>query len=389
MAALRRFAIVAPNFYPRTCGVGDHSARLAGELRKRGHEVTIYSRAPAAAHPDAPDIEAVGAAGRFPMAIARALGEAMAARAPTDVIVQFTPQMWDAWRFGSPALVWLAARARRAGARVTLIAHELHVPWQRRPDLITAAALQRVQLAALLAICHRVFVTTETRLPYVAPMLRLLGAAAPGVIRVGPNALPPATPGTAARAARAAQSPVIGVFSTGGAGKRLDVAMDAFARIAAELPEARMVLIGDLGGGDPARAAAVAADIARHPAGARVRVTGKLPLAGVAAEVAALDLYLFTMDTGVNTRSGTLPVALGSGVPVVGVVGADTDLMLFRDGENVGLARALDGAAFAEAALRLLRDPAAAARIADGGRRLYDEHLSWGRITDGLLAQLR
>ena len=149
------------------------------------------------------------------------------------------------------------------------------------------------------------------------------------------------------------------------------------------------MLIGDLGGGDPARAAAVTTEIARHPAGARVRTTGKRPLADVAAEVAALDLYLFTMDTGVNTRSGTLPVALGSGVPVVGVVGADTDLTVFRDGQNVLLARALDGAAFAEAALRLLRDPALAARIADGGRRLYAEHLTWERITDGLLAQLR
>jgi glycosyltransferase involved in cell wall biosynthesis len=108
----------------------------------------------------------------------------------------------------------------------------------------------------------------------------------------------------------------------------------------------------------------------------------------VARQVAALDVYLFPMDTGANTRSGTLPVALGSGLPVVATSGLETDAALFRDSENILMAPSLDGDAFGAAALRALRDPMLAARVGEGARRLYVEYLSWDRITDDLLARI-
>ena len=46
----------------------------------------------------------------------------------------------------------------------------------------------------------------------------------------------------------------------------------------------------------------------------------------------------------------------------------------------------MTGPAFAAAALRLLKDPARLARVGEGARRLYAEHLSWERIADRLLA---
>jgi glycosyltransferase involved in cell wall biosynthesis len=58
---------------------------------------------------------------------------------------------------------------------------------------------------------------------------------------------------------------------------------------------------------------------------------------------------------------------------------------LCRDGDNIAFARDLDGPAFAEASLRLLRDPALMARVGEGARRLYTAHLSWQRIADQLL----
>jgi glycosyltransferase involved in cell wall biosynthesis len=113
-----------------------------------------------------------------------------------------------------------------------------------------------------------------------------------------------------------------------------------------------------------------------------------LSLAEVSAEIAELDLYLFPMSTGANTRSGTLPAALGSGLPIVAVRGAETDDELFRDGDNVVFAQALTGGAFADAALRLIRDPALMERVTSGALRLYAEHLSWERIVDRFLAEL-
>jgi glycosyltransferase involved in cell wall biosynthesis len=379
----RRFVIVAPNYYPRVCGVGDHSARLGAELLRRGHEVTVFSRQPVEPHPEAPQVvDARGIPGALPVIIGQRIMAAIAELRPTDVIIQYTSQMWDAWRFGTPALALLAARAGRAGAKVTVIAHEPFVPWNRRPDLLWGALAQRASFAALLAASQQLFVTTETRAAAVASYCRAVRAAAPAVMRIGPNALPVPRPAAATHG-----SPLrIGVFSTAAVGKRFDVVLGAFERVASEFPTAELVLIGDLGPPGLATVREISDALARHPARDRIRVTGKLALRAIAAEVAALDVYLFPMNTGANTRSGTLPVALGSGLPTVSILGAESDPGLFRDGENIVVASALTADAFASATLRVLRDPALQARVREGARRFYEDYVSWERITDELLA---
>jgi glycosyltransferase involved in cell wall biosynthesis len=125
--------------------------------------------------------------------------------------------------------------------------------------------------------------------------------------------------------------------------------------------------------------------VAGHPAKDRIRVTGNLSLDEVGREISDLDIYLFPMEAGANTRSGTLPSALGCGLPTIATRGEDTDLALFRDGENIVFARDMSGPAFAEKALGLLGDRAAMTRVAEGARRLYDEDLSWVRIVDRFL----
>jgi glycosyltransferase involved in cell wall biosynthesis len=377
--ASRRFAFVTPNFHPRTCGVGDYSMRLAQELRARGLPVTIFTREPAVRNPDGPDVEVHGVPGARPLAVGRRLLPAILAAAPTDVVFQYTPQMWDASRFGSGAVPWLAARLRRAGARITLIAHELYIGYARpRPDLVVGSMLQRAQFAALLLSCHQSFVTTASRLPLIEPTCRALGLPAPGVLRVGANALPVAR-------RRPPGPPRIGLFSTAAVGKRFDLVLEAFAEIARERPDAELVLLGDLGPPDEPRIRAIHDAIRAHAAAPRIRATGKLPLAAVSQEIADLDVYLFPMDTGANTRSSTLPIALASGLPVVAFDGPETERRLFRDGENVLLAAELAAPSFARLTLRLLADPALAARVGAGARALFEEELAWPRIADRLL----
>jgi glycosyltransferase involved in cell wall biosynthesis len=382
MSAHRRFAFISPNFYPRVCGVGDHTARLADEMVRRGFEARVFSRAPAERHPEAKGPEVYGAPGKVPAMLALEIAKAVAAYRPTDVIVQYTPQMWDASRFGTPSLVWLIRRLRRGGARITLIAHELAIPWRRRPDLAVAALLQRLQLSALLKTADRFFVTTSTRAADVAPLCRLLSAPEPRVVRVGANALP-----VAHVDGPAAEGPRIGLFSTAAVGKRYDVILDAFARIASEFPSAELVLLGDLGPPTLPTVVQISTAISTHPFKARIRTTGRLPLAEISNELARLDLYLFPMNTGANTRSGTLPAALGSGVPVIAVRGIETDEALFTHDQNLVFADDLSGPAFARAALRVLRNPELRRTVADGGRRLYEEQMTWPRIVDQLLAE--
>jgi glycosyltransferase involved in cell wall biosynthesis len=375
--------MVTPNFHPRFCGVGDFSVRLGIELARRGHEVAFFSRSPAQPHPEAPGLAAHGIGGRFSTGIARGVGDAIEAFGATDVVIQYTAQMWDVWRFGSPAQVQLARRARRAGARVTLVAHELYIPYGPRPDLIAGASLQRLQFAAVMAHCDRIFVTTETRADEIRETCRVLGLPRPEVLRIGANALPaprrrpPADP----------RAPRLGVFSTAGAGKRFDVLLGAFEEIARAVPGAELVLIGALGAPEQPLVRKVLGELERHPARARIRLTGALPLAAVADEIADLDVYLHPMETGANTRSSTLPTAFGAGIPVVAVRGAETDASIFHDGENLLYAREMSGPAYAVAALRLLGDPALAGRLAEGARRLYAQHLAWDRVADHFLAE--
>jgi glycosyltransferase involved in cell wall biosynthesis len=381
MAGSKRFAIVSPNFFPRVCGVGDHSARLGTELKRRGHEVAIFSRAPVSPHPTDPTLEIHGVDGRWPAQVASGISRAVEQWAPTDLLLQYTPQMWDAWRFGSLASAWVAVRARSSGVRVTLIAHELYIPWGFRPDLMLGAGAQRLQFAGILKSVDRSFVTTDTRAASIGGLCRLLGVREPAVIRVGANILPIARQ----RGTAGASAPRIGLFSTAAAGKRFDVVLWAFQEIVGSYPQAELVIIGDLGDPTLPRVRAITDAIARHPTRARIRTTGRLSLSEIAVQMADLDLYLFPMDTGANTRSGTLPAALGSGLPVVAVRGPETDLALFRDGENILFAHEMTGAAFAEAALRLLRDPALMTDIGREARRLHDACMTWERIADSVL----
>lgn len=380
MPSVRRFALVCPNYHPRTCGVGDHSMRLAVELQRRGHDAAIFTRQPVAPHPEAPQVRAHGQTGATPLVLIERLRRDMQAFGATDLILQYTPHMLGAWRWGSPATLWLAQAARRAGMNVVLLAHELFLPWRRRPDLALGAALLRAQLGALMKVAHRTLVTMEMRVTELAPLTRLLGLPPPGVVRVGSNALP-LTP------ARQPGTLRLGVFSTLASTKRFDVVLDGFAEVQRRRPEAELVLLGDFG--DPAdpRVRALRQAVAAHPAAARIHAPGRLDLADVARAVASLDVYLFPMTSGANTRSGTLPLALGTGIPVVAINSYETD-SLFVDGENIVFAERLDGAAFARAVLRVVDDQALAARVRAGAKHLYDSHLSWEKIGDQLLSQI-
>lgn len=384
MSQARRFAIVTPNYHPRTCGLGDHSMRLAQELSRRGFIAQVFASGEVEASPEAPEIEVQGTPILPPMPRARALKDAVAAFGATDVVLQYTAQAYSGLRFGSPAAPWLASSLRTAGARVTLIVHEMYIPWSLRPDKAIGAALYRIQLAATLRAADRVFVTTETRKREVRRLTTLArGIDDLRVLRVGANALP-APARTEAGSSSTLKRPRFGVFSTLAKDKRFDVVLDAFDDITREAPEAELLLLGDLGSGRTHAERTLRARAERGVAEGRIHLSGKLPLSKVAEAIASIDVYLFPQATGATTRSGTLPVALGSGLPCVAVRGKETD-SIFRDGENVYFARGLTGPDFADAGRALIRDGALRARLGQGAKKLYDEHLAWPVIVDRLL----
>jgi len=237
-----------------------------------------------------------------------------------------------------------------------------------------------LQLAALIAVASRVLVTVDRRAAQIRWLARALRRADIGVLRVGPGAIP------APRSLRPGRLR-LGTFSTLGRDKRFDVLLDCFARVHARRPEAELVVLGDLAdAGDP-RLRAFHDAVAGHPASAAIRIPGKLALDDVAREIAELDVYLFPMLTGANTRSSTLPVALGTGLPVVAIRGVETD-GLFVDGENVTFADSLSGEAFAAAVLAIAERAELGATLSAGASALFEHELSWPRIGDQFLAQI-
>lgn len=327
------------------------------------------------------DVEAVALRGKRPTAVAENAIRALEEWAPDAILLQYVPQMWGAGRFGSFAPARLCKRFRARGGRVVAFAHELFLGWSARPDLLAGAVSMRAQLLALSRSADHLVVTTEERLEAVRALApRRLGGAGTSLIPVGSNALPvPFSP--------AAGRFDIGLFSTLAAGKSFELVVDAFGLIARAVPGARLVLIGDLGHPSNPRHAALLQRISRHRASDRIVLTGKLPLPRVADAVACLDVFVFASDVGASTRSSTLPLPLGAGVPVVAFRGRDTGT-LFVNRENVLFAPEQSPRALAEAVLALQGDPELRARLARGGRALYERQLAWDAIAERIVALL-
>jgi glycosyltransferase involved in cell wall biosynthesis len=259
--------------------------------------------------------------------------------------------------------------------------HELYTPLKKRPDLALGAGLMRVQVGALMRSAKALFVTTGSRYRAIETAASFIAPARPlEILPICPNALP-------VPARRPPGRHRLGLFSTLAVGKSFDAVIDAFDEVVRTHADAELVLIGDLGSPSSAKHRALMQRISQSPAASRITVTGKMPLGAIADAVADLDVYLFPMTMGATTRSGTLPLALGAGLPVVTIDGHETDER-FVHGDNIYFAGGLDGASFARAALDILADRALADRLSAGAARLYREQMSWPTITDAILRRV-
>ncbi len=146
---------------------------------------------------------------------------------------------------------------------------------------------------------------------------------------------------------------------------------DVLPKIKEKAPGVRLNIVG------AKPTAAVRALAETDPA---VTVTGSVP--DVRPWAADCGAFVVPLRSGSGMRVKILN-AMAMGLPVVSTtIGAEG--IEVTDGENILLA---DGAQdFAEATVRVLSDPALAARIAEGGRRLMAERYSWERVGERLLS---
>jgi phosphatidylinositol alpha-mannosyltransferase len=148
--------------------------------------------------------------------------------------------------------------------------------------------------------------------------------------------------------------------------KGFPTAVAAFGRLALDRPDLRMIAVGD----GPDRDA-----VDRLPSGARDRITmvGSVPNADLAPYSAASEIQL-APSVGGESFGVILVEGMAAGLPVVAsdIPGYDE---VVTNGVDGLLVPARDAAAFAEAAARVLDDPALAARLGAAAREraaVYD-----------------
>jgi glycosyltransferase involved in cell wall biosynthesis len=157
--------------------------------------------------------------------------------------------------------------------------------------------------------------------------------------------------------------------------KGLDVLLEAWPRVVDAMPGARLVVAGDPVRLPPGRRVELESWAERLGAVHRFEY---IPFAEVMRYFAAADVVV--MPYRHVSQSGVLYLALSLGVPVVATrVGGLPEVL--TDGDNALLVPPESPPALAEALVRVLGDPGLRSRLAEGGRRVADEH-SWSSIAE-------
>jgi glycosyltransferase involved in cell wall biosynthesis len=142
-----------------------------------------------------------------------------------------------------------------------------------------------------------------------------------------------------------------------------EVAVAAFAKLAAECPRARLVIVGDGWQRDD-----VETEVRRLGLADRVHLLGLRT--DVPQLLRAFDVFILTSSHEGLPR--TLPQAMAAGLPIVATqVGGVPNAV--ENGETGWLAPAGDAEALGERLLALARDPEVARRMGEAGRARVDE----------------
>ncbi len=331
------------------CGVRDHGALLAEELRRTGL-VVGEAWVPNCGDRLGP---AVGAAARILWRMAR--------MAPGSAVVwQYSPFSYGFRGVPLPGiLVGAVSRLRRV--RVVVVLHELAYPWGTRGlrgRLISLS--QQTALRVVLWTSDAVVVTTAERATTLGGLRRWMHGRPAQVVPVYSNL-------GEEPVARGDDTPRIGVIGYGNETARADLLLRAIARIA---PPAglRIELLGAPGGAsDAGRMWRELA--ARHGVADRLDFSEVLPAEAFASHLAGCDVVVLVDKEGPSGRRGMLAAALAQGRPVVATDGPNRwEALVGHRGVEV-VAPVPD--ALAEALARLLGDPAAQVELGWRGREFY------------------
>lgn len=347
-------------FLDAGCDLTLFASRRGGEIPSAFRGVPLVDLpAPSAADPLQRECDAVTAN--------EAIGEALAAAGGFDVVYE-------------RAALWSVAPmtyAARTGA-VSIV--ELNAPLvdeQARYRTLVQADLARGLLASTLRSADVVVAVSDA----VATWARGLAPAAN--VHVVPNGVDLRRFAPAERRSDPAGSEfVIGFVGTLRPWHGLPVLIDAFAAIAADIPHARLKIVGD----GPERSLIVA-QAERHGLLERMTMTGPVPHDDVPALLRTMDVAVAPYPQLENFYFSPLKLVeyMAAGLPVVASDAGDVS-SLVRHGETGVLVAPGDARDLAGALRRLYDDPGLRDRLGSAARDFVAARCTWTRVLERTLS---
>lgn len=347
---------ISGEYPPDVGGVGDYTARLRAALEDQGWSSRVVTRR---------DV------GRWN---ARGLVRTLQAVTPTGLVhIQYQAGAFDL--LGDICLLPVLLRAIRPRVRVVTTFHDTRIPYL----FPKAGRLRPASVRSLARTSHAVIAADAADLRWLSPGDR----SSPWSVQIpiGSN-VPCAPPAGYHRAAfrdrlgaASDGTPIVAYFGLLNASKGLDLLVDAFSRVRAHLPDARLLLLGgDVGASDPTdRATAVRLQTRLAPLGTAVVRTGWLPPHDLSAHLLAADIALLPYADGASARRGSLLAFAEHGVAIVTTVPARPEVA------DAVVAVPSTPVALADAVLALWRDPTARAAQHAASLRLA-ARVAWPEI---------
>lgn len=368
-AERQEWHLVTCEYPPTIGGVGDYSATVAAGLAADGHDVHVWCPAAAGAVPDIAGVIVHRELGRFGLHSIRRVGRLLNQRpAPRRLFVQWVPHGFGYHSINVPFAAWLAGRAWLCGDEVHVMVHEPYLRFSRNLLHSVAAILHRVMLMLLGSGARRIWLSTPAWSPDVRPYVPAACAVDWLPVPVPPLPDPAESVLQALRQSWAPSGqPTVGHFSSHSP-ILTPVLRPAIERLL-DASSAMMVLIGH--DGERLRGEIVGT---RPDLALRIRATGDLDRASLAAAVGACDVMLQPYPDGVSARRTSTLTLLARGCAVVTNSGHRTED--FWAGGAVVLVPGADPSAIARAAIELTTD---GHRRADLGRHA---HALYERVFD-------
>lgn len=357
--------IITGEYPPASGGVSDYTYLLVRSLSDAGENVHVWAPKASSELRHTAGVEVHELPAGFGLRWLGVLNRGLSWRSNSErtLLVQYVPHMYGWKSMNLLFCAWLALRGRKD--RLWTMFHEVAFPFRRNQPWKhhLLAAVHRLMAWIVLQASEKSFTSIE---PYRTLLRQIRPKARIGLLRLFSNL--PFGGGSIARARTSSISAraIVGMFSS--FGRETCALLEDALPVLLKDPRFDLLLIGpgehflsDFCGRFPQYRR-------------RLSTTGRLSALEAAPHLERCDALLQLYPEGASGARGTFVAALGSGIPVVTTAGAQTEALLrtrgaiaFAHHEPEGIREVLDG---------LVSDKAAARKIGEAGRRLYEAHFA-------------